>query len=100
MAGIVQGQADAAEKMTVRMGKIDGVVLHPLARHPDDRGYFEELIRVDPFNRASASSATRRCIRRRQGMAHPQDADRLRYVAVGLLVALHDKRPDSPTAAS
>jgi hypothetical protein len=42
-----QGQADAAEKMTVRMGKTDGVVLHPLARHPDDRGYFEELIRVD-----------------------------------------------------
>lgn len=47
MAGTVQGQADAAEKMTVRMGMKDGVVLHPLARHPDDRGSFEELILVD-----------------------------------------------------
>lgn len=52
MASIARGRDGAAEKMTVRMGKIDGVVPHPLARRPDDQGYFEELIRVgDPWSK-------------------------------------------------
>ena len=101
MAGIVQGQADAAEKMSVRMGKIDGVVLHPLARHPDDRGYFEELIRVDDpwfkegFGQLSHSKMYPGVVK--AWHIHKTQIDWW-YVAGGrLLVALHDKRPDSPT---
>ena len=30
----------------MKLGTIEGVVLKPLVRHADDRGYFEELIRV------------------------------------------------------
>ena len=31
------------EQVAVRYGKIDGVVLQPLVRNADDRGYFEEV---------------------------------------------------------
>jgi dTDP-4-dehydrorhamnose 3,5-epimerase-like enzyme len=38
--------------VAVRSGHIEGVVVQPLVRHPDQRGYFEELIRVtDPWFR-------------------------------------------------
>jgi dTDP-4-dehydrorhamnose 3,5-epimerase len=91
----------AAQRAVLRMGTIDGVVLQPLARHPDDRGYFEELIRVDDpwfgegFGQLSHSKMYPGVVK--AWHLHPTQIDWW-YVAGGrLLVALHDKRPDSPT---
>jgi dTDP-4-dehydrorhamnose 3,5-epimerase len=85
----------------VRMGKIEGVVVQPLTRHPDDRGYFEELIRVDDswftegFGQLSHSMMYPGVVK--AWHIHKTQIDWW-YVAAGrLLVALHDKRPDSPT---
>jgi len=33
----------------MQLGVIEGVVIHPLVRHADDRGYFQEIIRVTDY---------------------------------------------------
>jgi dTDP-4-dehydrorhamnose 3,5-epimerase len=88
-------------KVMGKFGKIDGVVLTALARHPDDRGYFEELIRVtDPwfgegFGQLSHSKMFPGVVK--AWHIHKTQIDWW-YVAAGrLLVALHDRRPGSPT---
>jgi dTDP-4-dehydrorhamnose 3,5-epimerase len=85
----------------VRLGKIEGVVEQRLVRHPDERGYFEELIRVsDPwfgegFGQLSHSLMYPGVIK--AWHIHPTQIDWW-YVAGGrLLVALHDLRPESAT---
>ena len=84
-----------------KLGVIEDVVIQPLARHPDDRGYFEELIRVtDPwfgegFGQLSHSKMYPGVVK--AWHIHKTQIDWW-YVAAGrLLVALHDRRPDSPT---
>jgi dTDP-4-dehydrorhamnose 3,5-epimerase len=85
----------------VRMGKIEGVVVQPLTRHPDDRGYFEELIRVDDpwfiegFGQLSHSKMYPGVVK--AWHIHKTQIDWWYAAAGRLLVALHDKRPDSPT---
>ena len=81
--------------------RIDGVVVHLMARYPDDRGYFEELIRVtDPwfaegFGQLSHSKMYPGVIK--AWHIHKKQIDWW-YVAAGrLLVALHDLRADSST---
>jgi dTDP-4-dehydrorhamnose 3,5-epimerase len=83
------------------MGEIEGVVIHPLTRHADDRGYFEEIIRVsDPFftegfGQWSHSKMFPGVIK--AWHIHKTQIDWW-YVGAGRLrVALHDRRPDSPT---
>ena len=83
------------------MGTIEGVVVHPLARHADDRGYFEEIIRVDDpffgegFGQWSHSKMFPGVVK--AWHLHKTQIDWW-YVGAGLLlVALHDLRPDSPT---
>jgi dTDP-4-dehydrorhamnose 3,5-epimerase len=83
------------------MGVIEGVVIQPLTRHADDRGYFEELIRVDDayftegFGQLSHSKMYPGVVK--AWHIHKTQIDWW-YVAGGrLLVALHDKRSDSPT---
>ena len=85
----------------VRLGQIDGVVAQRLVRHPDERGYFEELIRVsDPwfgegFGQLSHSLMYPGVIK--AWHLHKTQIDWW-FVAGGrLLVALHDLRPASPT---
>lgn len=87
--------------MAVRMGNIADVVVQPLVRHPDDRGYFEELIRIDNpwfgegFGQLSHSKMYSGVVK--AWHIHKTQIDWW-YVAGGrLLVALHDLRPDSPT---
>ena len=84
-----------------QMGTIAGVVVQPLVRHADERGYFEELIRVtDPwfaegFAQLSHSKMYPGVVK--AWHIHPTQIDWW-YVAAGrLLVALHDRREDSPT---
>ncbi len=83
------------------MGQIDGVVQQPLVRHADDRGYFEEIIRVsDPFftegfGQWSHSEMFPGVVK--AWHVHTTQIDWW-YVPMGrLLVALHDLRPKSPT---
>jgi dTDP-4-dehydrorhamnose 3,5-epimerase len=94
-------EARPVEKATVRLGKIEGVVVQALNRYPDDRGYFEELIRVtDPwfsegFGQLSHSKMYPDVVK--AWHIHKTQIDWW-YVASGrLLVALHDLRPESPT---
>jgi dTDP-4-dehydrorhamnose 3,5-epimerase len=89
------------QQAPLRMGTIDGVVLQTLTRYPDDRGYFEELIRVDDpwftegFGQLSHSKMYPGVIK--AWHIHKTQIDWW-YVAAGrLLVGLHDRRPDSPT---
>jgi dTDP-4-dehydrorhamnose 3,5-epimerase len=83
------------------LGTIEGVVISALARHPDDRGYFEELIRADDrwfgegFGQLSHSMMYPGVVK--AWHIHVTQIDWW-YVAVGrLLVALYDRRRESPT---
>jgi dTDP-4-dehydrorhamnose 3,5-epimerase len=85
----------------MRLGTIEGVTIKSLVRHPDDRGYFEELIRVtDPFfsegfGQLSQSKMYPGVVK--AWHVHKTQIDWW-YVAFGRLrVALHDLREGSPT---
>src|SRR5258708_12888954 len=85
----------------MKLGGIEGVVLKSLVRHADDRGYFEELIRVtDPFfsegfGQLSQSKMYPGVVK--AWHIHKTQIDWW-YVAFGRLhVALHDLREDSST---
>jgi len=80
---------------------IDGVVIKDLVTHPDERGFFREIIRVtDSFFGEGFGQFSHSLMY--PGTAkgwhiHPHQVDWW-YVPVGVLkVALHDLRPDSPT---
>lgn len=80
---------------------IEGVVLKKLVRHTDDRGFFEELIRVtDPFFQEGFGQLSHSF--RKEGTVvawhyHPTQIDWW-YIAQGTLkVALYDMREGSKT---
>jgi dTDP-4-dehydrorhamnose 3,5-epimerase len=82
-------------------GTIEGVTIHQLARHADDRGYFEELIRStdaffgEGFGQLSHSKMFPGVVK--AWHIHKTQIDWW-YVAFGRLrVALHDLRDGSPT---
>jgi dTDP-4-dehydrorhamnose 3,5-epimerase len=83
------------------LGKIEGVVVHPLVRYPDDRGFFEEVIRVtdsffqEGFGQLSHSKMYPGVVK--AWHIHKTQIDWW-YVPFGRLrVALHDLRDGSPT---
>ena len=91
----------SAPMAPVRLGSIEGVVVQPLTRHADDRGYFEELIRVtdsffaEGFGQLSHSKMFPGVVK--AWHIHKTQIDWW-YVAFGRLrVALHDLREGSPT---
>ncbi|MGH9339138.1 MAG: dTDP-4-dehydrorhamnose 3,5-epimerase family protein [Acidobacteriota bacterium] len=80
---------------------IEGVVLRDLVTHRDERGFFREIIRVSDeffkpgFGQWSHSLMYAGVIK--AWHIHQKQIDWW-YVAGGVLkVALHDRRPDSPT---
>ncbi len=80
---------------------IEGVVFKDLVTHPDERGFFRELIRVtdeffgEGFGQWSHSLMYPGVIK--AWHIHSKQVDWW-YVPVGVLkVALHDLRPESPT---
>ncbi len=80
---------------------IDGVLTKDLIRHPDERGFFEELIRVsDPlfkegFGQLSRSSMITGVVK--AWHVHKTQVDWW-YVVSGMVkVALYDTRKDCPT---
>ncbi len=85
----------------VRLGKIEGVVVQNLVRYPDDRGYFEEMIRVtdgffsEGFGQLSHSKMYPGVVK--AWHIHKTQVDWW-YVAFGRLrVGLYDTRKDSAT---
>ena len=82
-------------------GKIEGVIVHPLVRYPDDRGFFEEVIRVtdsffqEGFGQFSHSKMYPGVVK--AWHIHTTQTDWW-YTPFGRLrVALHDLRDGSPT---
>ncbi len=80
---------------------IAGVELKDLTTHPDERGYFREIIRVtDPFFGEGFAQLSHSMMYPGVAKAwhiHKTQVDWW-YVPIGALkVALHDMRPDSPT---
>ncbi len=80
---------------------IEGVALKELKTHPDERGFFREVIRVsddffgEGFGQWSHSKMYRDVIK--AWHIHKVQVDWW-YVPIGALkVVLHDLRPDSPT---
>lgn len=79
---------------------IEGVKLKELVRHPDDRGFFEEILRDDDgiltrFGQASLSKTYPGVIK---AFHYHKEQDDLWFFPVGnAQVVLHDLRPESPT---
>jgi dTDP-4-dehydrorhamnose 3,5-epimerase len=79
---------------------IQGVVSKPLKVHPDDRGYFMEILREDDpfFTRFAQSSYTLTYPGVVKAWHYHNQQDDLWFVASGAAqVGLHDLRDDSPT---
>ncbi len=78
----------------------EGVVLHPLTTHTDDRGTVCEL--YDPSGRSTATRSSSptcsRCAGRREGLGvHREHEDRYAFIAGEAEIVLYDEREDSPT---
>ena len=83
-----------------RFGSIAGVIVKQLARHADDRGFFQEILRDDDellrrFGQASLSMSYPGVIK---AFHYHERQDDLWFFPVGSAqVVLYDLRPDSPT---
>jgi dTDP-4-dehydrorhamnose 3,5-epimerase len=80
---------------------IDGVMIKELVRHPDERGFFEEMIRkTDDFFKEGFAQVSHSFMHEAVVKAwhiHKTQIDWW-YVASGVVkAALYDLRPDSPT---
>ena len=82
------------------MGKIHDVVIKKLVTHPDDRGYFREILRDDDdllghFGQTAITKSYPGIIK---AFHWHQDQDDVWYVAAGMArVVLYDRRDGSPT---
>lgn len=80
---------------------IDGVMIKKLSRHPDERGYFEEIIRItddffkEGFGQLSHSYMVQGVVK--AWHVHTTQVDWWFCVTGTIKAALYDKRPDSPT---
>lgn len=83
-----------------RGGSIEGVSVKQLVRHPDDRGFFEEILRDDDallrrFGQASLSMSYPGVIK---AFHYHERQDDLWFFPVGMAqVVLHDLRQGSPS---
>jgi len=80
---------------------IDGVVKKPLVRRPDERGFFEEMIRVnDPFFQEGFGQLSRSYMLEgvvKAWHVHKTQIDWWHFVEGQAKVALYDTRKESPT---
>ena len=83
-----------------KLGSIEGVVVKKLVRHPDDRGFFQEILRDDDallrnFGQASLSMSYPGVIK---AFHYHERQDDLWFFPVGSAqVVLYDQRTNSPT---
>ncbi|HEX2296819.1 MAG TPA: dTDP-4-dehydrorhamnose 3,5-epimerase family protein [Actinomycetota bacterium] len=76
------------------MSRIDGVVVTPLERHDDERGFFSEIARFAGYRQANHSRSRRGVLR---GLHYHLEQADLWYVVRGSAqVALVDLRGDEP----
>ncbi len=86
--------------MSIDPGMIDGVVIKQLVTHPDDRGFFREILRDDDrllkrFGQISATTTYPGVVKAFHWHARQDD---LWYVAAGTAqVVLYDRRDGSKT---
>lgn len=83
-----------------QFGKIEGVTVKPLIRHPDDRGFFQEILRDDDqllrrFGQASLSMSYPGVIKAFH--YHERQDDLWFFPSGSAQVVLYDLREDSPT---
>lgn len=82
------------------MGKIHDVLVKKLITHPDDRGYFREILREDDnmlrhFGQTAITKSHPGVIK---AFHWHEDQDDVWYVADGMArVVLYDRRDDSPS---
>ena len=80
---------------------IDGTLIKELVRHPDERGFFEEVIRVsDPFFAEGFGQLSRSLMHEGVVKAwhiHKTQIDWWYVVSGTIKTALHDRREQSPT---
>jgi dTDP-4-dehydrorhamnose 3,5-epimerase len=82
------------------MGLIHDVVVKKLVTHPDDRGYFREILRDDDnlLRKFGQTAITKSYPGVIKAFHWHKDQDDIWYVAMGMArVVLYDRRPDSPT---
>lgn len=80
---------------------MDGVVIHPLTAHVDERGYLMELLHeTDPFFRHFAQVYVSKSYPGviRGWHWHEKQTDIWVVVGGNIRAGLHDRRPESPTA--
>ena len=83
-----------------KLGSIEGVIVKKLVRHPDDRGFFQEILRDDDellrnFGQASLSMSYPGVIK---PFHYHERQDDLWFFPVGSAqVVLYDQRTNSPT---
>jgi len=94
-----------SEKLAFREGPIDGVVVRPLKRFEDERGWLVELYREDELDSASCpvmayvSQTFPGVIRGPH--EHREQTDCFAFIGPGQFkLYLWDARPDSPTAGN
>lgn len=76
------------------MTRIEGVVVTPVTRNEDERGFFSEIARFDGYRQANHSHSRRGVLR---GLHYHQSQADLWYVVHGTAqVALADLRGDEP----
>ena len=83
-----------------KIGQIHDVVIKQLITHPDDRGYFREILRDDDnlLSHFGQTAITKTYPGVIKAFHWHEDQDDLWYIAQGMArVVLYDRRPDSPT---
>ncbi len=83
------------------MGKIHDVVVKKLITHPDDRGYFREILRDDDnmLRRFGQTAVTKTYPGVIKAFHWHEDQDDVWYVVSGMArVVLFDRRKNSPSA--
>lgn len=84
----------------IYMKTIEGVIITPLATHPDNRGYFREIVRCadSPLQPCAQISATMSYPGVIKAFHYHNRQDDLWYCARGMIQAvLYDRREDSAT---
>lgn len=79
---------------------IEGVLVHDLPKHVDERGYLLEILRSDHpdfqgFGQVYASACLPGMVK--AWHAHRNQTDYFCCIAGNVKIGLYDKRPDSPT---
>lgn len=94
--------SDTNEAVTFTRGAIDGVIIKPMVKHVDERGWLAEVFRHDElegeFHPVMSYLSLSRPGVRRGPHEHEHQADLFGFIGPSnFRITLWDNRPDSPT---